>query len=172
MIIHSTGERSKRPNDAPVTSMTRLTKNCSPSVVTKAFSKGGDGDSAAIETPSTIAEFKGDLDGGDRVLIDADSPWDLFLRLRYVFDKPSFTGFRPSKTDSNTILVVESAALTLELAEFQRFPSVVGTEHSACLNEIESELSTGFLGSQSMCIGRNSMLIFGIKCLIRRDNNL
>jgi hypothetical protein len=57
--------------------------------MTRAFSKGGDGDSAAIETPSTIAEFKGDLDGGDRVLIDADSPWELFLAFCYAFDKPS-----------------------------------------------------------------------------------
>jgi hypothetical protein len=42
--------------------------------VTSAFCKGEEGDSAAIETPSIIAEFKGDLEGGDRVLIDADSP--------------------------------------------------------------------------------------------------
>ena len=57
-------------------SMTRLTKNCSPSVVSSVFCNEGEGDSAAIETLSIIAEFNGDLDGGDRVLIDADSPWD------------------------------------------------------------------------------------------------
>jgi hypothetical protein len=50
--------------------MMRLTKNCNPSVVTSAFSKGGVGDSAAIETPSIVGE--------DKVLINADSPWDAF----------------------------------------------------------------------------------------------
>lgn len=56
--------------------------------------------------------------------------------------------------------MVESAALTLELAEFQGFPSIVGTEHSARLNEIESELSTGFLGSQSMRTGKGPYVDF------------
>jgi hypothetical protein len=129
--------------------MTRLTKNCSPSVVTKAFSKGGDDDSAAIELPSTIAEFKGDLDGGDRVLIDADSPWELFLALCCAFDQPSLLVSGRLKPRQGNTLAIESAALTLELVEFQGFPSIMRTEHSAHLNEIESQLSTGFLGSQS-----------------------
>ena len=78
MMIHRIGERSRRPSDAPVMSMTRLSKNCSPSVVIIASFKGADGDSAAIEIPSIVAEFKGDLDGEDTVLIDADSPRDAF----------------------------------------------------------------------------------------------
>lgn len=88
--------------------MTRLSKNCSPSVVTSAFFKGADGDSAVIETPSIVAEFKGDLDGEDRVLIDADSPWDAFSRRIRDVSVTRFTSFQAAKLQQDKILVAEA----------------------------------------------------------------
>lgn len=87
MMIQSRGERSKRPNEAPVTSMARLTKNCTPSAVTNAFCKGGEVDSVAMEPASIVAGFNDDLDGEDRLLIDAESPRGALLASCLVFNK-------------------------------------------------------------------------------------
>jgi hypothetical protein len=75
-------------------------------VATKAFCNGGeldDGDSAAIAAPSIVAEFKGDIDGGDNVLIDAHSPLDTLRAgsLSRSFDKPNL--FLNGETTTNAV---------------------------------------------------------------------
>jgi len=143
MMIHRIGERSKRPSDAPVMSMTRLSKNCSPSVVTSAFFKGADGDSAVIETPSIVAEFKGDLDGEDRVLIDAVSPVGRF-RTRDV-RVPSSLVFSRVILRQDKILVTE--ADRQKLSKSRGFSEIsIGNIVGACspVERIGSQLSMGF----------------------------
>src|SRR4051812_6170718 len=79
MMIHSTGDSRMRPSDAPVTSMTRLAKSWTPSTATNECRIGSAltaGESEVIAAPSSDVEFMEGIDGGDTVLIDADSPWD------------------------------------------------------------------------------------------------
>jgi hypothetical protein len=112
MMIQSRGERSKRPNEAPVTSMTRLTKNCTLSPVTNAFCKGGELDSVAMETASIVAGFNDDLDGEDRLLIDAESPRGAFSWRAVEFQQASSSRMNPRQGDT-----VESDAFVLDFVE-------------------------------------------------------
>ena len=97
----------------PVTSMARLTKNCTPSAVTNAFCKGGEVDSVAMETASIVAGFNDDLDGEDRLLIDAESPRGASLASCRIFNKRSSSRMNPRKGDT-----ADSDAFVLDFVEW------------------------------------------------------
>jgi hypothetical protein len=120
-----------------------LTRNCSPSTV-NALRNGRDldvGDSAAIAAPSSVAEFKGVIDGGDRVLIDADSPWDSLPGSCSLFRQIKFTCYYIDW------LLPDSTAfiMTLDLLSFFRIirPSTK-LEHPIRLNELGLSLTCDF----------------------------